>query len=133
MNRFLQFVLILALAAGITIGIFASSRLQRVSSTYELALEELQEWNAKLTASQQLLATTLESIGDAVISLTKEGNVRFMNAVAQKLTGWPLSAATAIRWARCFAWFIRRRISRSGTFWTNWAARVPWVCGWRAR
>ncbi len=93
-NRFLQFVLILALAAGITIGIFASSRLQRVSSTYELALEEMQEWNAKLTASQQLLATTLESIGDAVISLTTEGNVRFMNAVAQKLTGWPLSAAT---------------------------------------
>ncbi len=93
-NRFLQFVLILALAAGITIGIFASSRLQRVSSTYELALEEMQQWNAKLTASQQLLATTLESIGDAVISLTTEGNVRFMNAVAQKLTGWPLSAAT---------------------------------------
>jgi PAS domain S-box-containing protein len=85
----------LALAAGITIGIFASSRLQRVSSTYESALEEMQEWNAKLTASQQLLATTLESIGDAVISLNKEGNVRFMNAVAQKLTGWPLSAATS--------------------------------------
>lgn len=93
-SRFLQFVLVLALAAGITIGIFASSRLQRVSSTYELALEELQERTAKITASQQLLATTLESIGDAVISLNKEGKVRFMNAVAQKLTGWPLSAAT---------------------------------------
>ena len=94
-SRFLQFVLILALAAGITIGIFASSRLQRVSSAYELALQELQERNAKVTASQQLLATTLESIGDAVISLTKQGQVRFMNAVAQKLTGWSLSAATA--------------------------------------
>jgi PAS domain S-box-containing protein len=93
-SRFLQFVLALALAAGITIGIFASSRLQRVSNTYEVALEELQERNAKVTASQQLLATTFESIGDAVISLSKEGKVRFMNAVAQKLTGWPLSAAT---------------------------------------
>jgi len=93
-SRFLQFVLALALAAGITIGIFASSRLQRVSSTYELALEELQERNAKVTASQQLLSTTLESIGDAVISVTKKGKIRFMNAVAQKLTGWPLSAAT---------------------------------------
>jgi PAS domain S-box-containing protein len=93
-SRFLQFVLVLALAAGITIGIFASSRLQRVSSAYELALQELQEQNAKVTASQQLLATTLESIGDAVISLGKHGKVRFMNAVAQKLTGWPLSAAT---------------------------------------
>jgi PAS domain S-box-containing protein len=93
-SRFLQFVLILALAAGITIGIFASSRLQRVSSAYELALQELQERNAKVTASQQLLATTLESIGDAVISLNKQGQVRFMNAVAQKLTGWQLNAAT---------------------------------------
>ena len=93
-SRFLQFVLALALAAGITIGIFASSRLQRVSSTYELALQELQEQNARVTASQQLLSTTLESIGDAVISLTQEGKVRFMNVVGQRLTGWPLSAAT---------------------------------------
>ena len=93
-SRFLQFVLVLALAAGITIGIFASSRLQRVSSAYELALQELQERNARVTASQQLLATTLESIGDAVISLGPQGQVRFMNAVAQKLTGLPLSAAT---------------------------------------
>src|SRR6201997_366764 len=93
-SRFLQFVLVLALAAGITIGIFASSRLQRVSSTYELALQELKEWNARVTESQQLLATTLESIGDAVISLSKDGTVLFMNAVAQKLTGWPLSVAT---------------------------------------
>jgi PAS domain S-box-containing protein len=93
-SRFLQFVLIMALAAGIIIGIFASSRLQRVSSAYELALQELQERNAKLTASQQLLATTLESIGDAVISLSEQGQVRFMNAVAQKLTGWSLNAAT---------------------------------------
>jgi PAS domain S-box-containing protein len=92
-SRFLQFVLVLALAAGITIGIFASSRLQRVSSAYELALQELQERNARVTASQQLLATTLESIGDAVISLGQQGQVRFMNAVSQKLTGWPLSAA----------------------------------------
>ena len=92
-SRFLQFVLILALTSGIIIGIFASSRLQRVSSTYELALQELHERNARITASQQLLATTLESIGDAVISLSEQGKIRFMNAVAQKLTGWPLGGA----------------------------------------
>src|SRR6185437_6408487 len=70
-----------------------SSRLQRVSSAYELALQELQEQNARVTASQQLLATTLESIGDAVISLTRQGRIRFMNAVAQKLTAWQLNDA----------------------------------------
>lgn len=93
-SKFLQFILGLALAGGISIGIFASSRLQRVSSAYELALRELQERNEKLTASEQLLATTLESIGDAVISLDREGRIRFMNAVAQKLSGWPLAEAT---------------------------------------
>lgn len=92
-SKFLHFVLALALASGITIGIFASSRLQRVSTTYELALEELQERNNRLTDSQQLLSATLESIGDAVISLTPQGNVRFMNAVAQKMTGWSLPDA----------------------------------------
>ena len=39
-SRFLQFVLIIALATGIIIGIFASTRLQRVSSASERALEE---------------------------------------------------------------------------------------------
>jgi PAS domain S-box-containing protein len=92
-SKFLQFVLSIALAGGISIGIFASSRLQRVSSAYELALKELQERNEKLTASEQLLATTLESIGDAVISLDREGRIRFMNAVAQKLSGWSLAEA----------------------------------------
>jgi PAS domain S-box-containing protein len=53
-----------------------------------------QEQNARVTASQQLLATTLESIGDAVISLTRQGRIRFMNAVAQKLTGWQVDDAT---------------------------------------
>jgi PAS domain S-box-containing protein len=92
-SNFLQLILALALAGGISIGIFASSRLQRVSSAYELALKELQERNEKLSASEQLLATTLESIGDAVISLDREGRIRFMNAVSQKLSGWPLAEA----------------------------------------
>jgi PAS domain S-box-containing protein len=92
-SKFLEFVLGLALAGGISIGIFASSRLQRVSSAYELALEELQERNEKLSGSEQLLATTLESIGDAVISLDRNGRIRFMNAVAQKLSGWSLAEA----------------------------------------
>ena len=93
-DKFLQFVLALALAAGIAIGIFASSRLQRVSNAYELALRELQTRHNRLTNNEQLLSTTLESIGDAVLSLDGQGYVRFMNAIAQQLTGWTLDAAT---------------------------------------
>jgi PAS domain S-box-containing protein len=46
-----------------------------------------------LRASEERWATTLRSIGDAVISTCARGKVIFMNAVAEKLTGWPLSEA----------------------------------------
>jgi PAS domain S-box-containing protein len=46
-----------------------------------------------LRSSEQRWATTLGSIGDAVISTDASGNVVFMNEVAQKLTGWPLAEA----------------------------------------
>ncbi|MDQ2809649.1 MAG: ATP-binding protein [Chloroflexota bacterium] len=42
---------------------------------------------------RQELAVTLASIGDAVIATDAAGRVRFLNAVAEKLTGWPLAAA----------------------------------------
>ncbi|MEO8353374.1 MAG: PAS domain S-box protein, partial [Chthoniobacteraceae bacterium] len=38
--------------------------------------------------NEKSLVTTLRSIGDAVVSTDAEGRVMFMNAVAQRLTGW---------------------------------------------
>jgi PAS domain S-box-containing protein len=46
-----------------------------------------------LRASEERWATTLQSIGDAVISTCAQGRIIFMNEVAQKLTGWPLAEA----------------------------------------
>jgi PAS domain S-box-containing protein len=46
-----------------------------------------------LQASEERWATTLTSIGDAVISTDLSGSIMFMNAVAEALTGWTLGDA----------------------------------------
>ena len=46
-----------------------------------------------LKESEQRYATTLASIGDAVIATDTAGKITFMNAVAEELTGWTLSEA----------------------------------------
>jgi PAS domain S-box-containing protein len=55
---------------------------------------ELVKVNETLRESEQRWATTLASIGDAVIATCEEGRIRFMNAVAEALTGWTLSEAS---------------------------------------
>jgi PAS domain S-box-containing protein len=96
-NSFLAITLALALSSGLVIGIFTSSRLRRVSSAYDVALHQLHERNDELAGSRQRLLATLESIGDAVISCDGAGRVRYMNAVAQDLTEWPLAEASGKR------------------------------------
>lgn len=46
-----------------------------------------------LRENEQRWATTLASIGDAVIAIDIEGRITFMNTVAENLTGWKLENA----------------------------------------
>ncbi len=55
-----------------------------------------------LRVSQEWFATTLASIGDAVIATEADGAVRFMNPLAEQLTGWALSDATGRPLAEVF-------------------------------
>ncbi len=57
---------------------------------------------ARLQLVQNDLATTLKSIGDAVISTDALGRVRFMNPVAEQLTGWANLDAQGLSLDRVF-------------------------------
>jgi PAS domain-containing protein len=46
-----------------------------------------------LFAERERAQVTLNSIGDAVLSTDVSGNVAYLNAVAEAMTGWPLSEA----------------------------------------
>ncbi|EJL33389.1 response regulator [Novosphingobium sp. AP12] len=47
----------------------------------------------RLAASERRYATTLASIGDAVIACDIEANITFLNPVAEQLTGWTVAEA----------------------------------------
>jgi len=60
---------------------------RELHSAIEVALYK-HEMESKLKENEKWLSTTLESIGDAVITTDKDGYITFMNPIAQRLTAW---------------------------------------------
>ena len=87
-------LLLLALGMGVLIGLFTRNRLHSVSTAYQTTLEILGRRAEELFQSEQQLRTTLDSIGDGVITCDPEGRVQMMNPVARELTGWNQSEAS---------------------------------------
>ena len=56
----------------------------------------------QLVENRQLLQTTLDSIGDAVITTDIHGFVRWLNPVAERMTGWTKDEASGQPLARVF-------------------------------
>jgi PAS domain S-box-containing protein len=86
-------LLFLALGMGIFIGLFARNRLHTVSAAYRTSLEILGRRAEEIFQSEQRLRTTLESIGDGVITCDAGGRIQMMNPVARELTGWSQAEA----------------------------------------
>lgn len=63
-------------------------RLESLNSELVKAHQELLETRESIKHERDQLAATLSSIGDGVIVYDQEGNIRMMNPVAEKITGY---------------------------------------------
>jgi len=61
---------------------------QHLLEIQEETNKQLQQTNVTLLVSEERLAVTLNSIGDAVIATDAEARITLMNPLAEQLTGW---------------------------------------------
>ena len=78
---------------GVILAFFTRHHVGAISESYLRRIADITHRSEELYESQQWFQTTLESIGDAVVACDMDGQVTFMNAVAEKLTGWNLFEA----------------------------------------
>lgn len=80
-------VFVVLVAQGVTIVFLARSRIRR------------RRVEASLRRSEENLAVTLSSIGDAVIATDTKGMITLMNPVAERLTGWFAAEAQGLHYS----------------------------------
>jgi PAS domain S-box-containing protein len=61
--------------------------------SYTIQIDQVKQAEKMLRESEERWATTVSSIGDAVIATDVKGNITFLNSVAEKITGWELQDA----------------------------------------
>jgi PAS domain S-box-containing protein len=95
-NRYARVALI-GLVAFVALFLMWETRriFRKLIATYNQQIEEIKRRSEESYAREQWLNTTLRSIGDAVIACDTDGNVSFMNLIAEQLTGWSEGEAHA--------------------------------------
>lgn len=74
---------------------------RELHSAIEIALHK-HKMERQLIKNEQRLATTLKSIGDAVIATNTKGLITFMNPVSERLTGWKQKEAVGKKLTEVF-------------------------------
>jgi PAS domain S-box-containing protein len=89
LNRYARIGLVLLVALAAAILTLETRRVfHKLTTAYSHQIQEIKLRSEESYAREQWLNTTIRSIGDAVIACDTDGNVEFMNRVAEKLTGW---------------------------------------------
>ena len=86
-------LLFAAVLLGLVLGFYIRRLLQDVSSAFRQSHDVLRMRAEQTFRSEQRLRTTLQSIGDAVVTCDPQGAIENMNAVAEQLTGWTAEQA----------------------------------------
>ena len=90
--------------ASLTSGQAGGGRIHTIEdiSAVKASEEAVKAATEALSQERERARVTLESIGDAVISTDAEGQVTYLNAVAEELTGWSREAAFGQAFGRVF-------------------------------
>ncbi|MEG4990009.1 EAL domain-containing protein [Microcoleus sp. BR0-C5] len=77
-------------------------KLQKQNLRLLIEIEERQRLEESLFAEKELAQVTLQSIGDAVITTDAQGNVRYFNPIAERLTGWRADEVQGVSFSTVF-------------------------------
>ncbi|MEG4340222.1 MULTISPECIES: EAL domain-containing protein [unclassified Microcoleus] len=77
-------------------------KLQQQNLRLLIEIEERQRLEESLFAEKELAQVTLQSIGDGVITTDAQGNVRYFNPIAERLTGWKNHEVQGVHFSTVF-------------------------------